>query len=198
MALQHKRQVIRVWDPLLRIFHWLTVIAVLLAYWSDGTDLRVHGLAGSLLGGLLLFRLFWGAVGPEHARFGSFFPRYSALKAHFLSLLKGSPHRHLGHTPLGSVMIFLLLCALMFMYATGSLLLALQLDAGPWAGWVDHMSFEQEIWVMDLHERLADALMALVIVHIAGVLVESWLQKVNLVSAMFTGCKTMRDMEDKP
>ena len=57
-----------VWDPLVRTFHWTLVTAYALA-WATGDDwMNLHEIAGYTVGGLLLFRLFWGLVGTRHWR----------------------------------------------------------------------------------------------------------------------------------
>ena len=44
----------------------------------------------------------------------------------------------------------------------------------------------------ELHEVSANGMMAVVAVHIAGVIVSSWLHHENLVLAMITGWKKIR------
>ena len=42
----------------------------------------------------------------------------------------------------------------------------------------------------EVHEAAANGMMALVVIHLAGVIVSSWLHGENLVKAMITGWKT--------
>ena len=44
----------------------------------------------------------------------------------------------------------------------------------------------------ELHEVGANGMMAVVAIHIAGVIVSSWLHRENLVRAMITGWKSKR------
>ena len=80
---------VEVWDLPLRLFHWSTVIAVLVAVitgeYGGGALADWHGRAGALVMGLLLFRLIWGFTGTTHARFANFFP----TPARLASYLKG-------------------------------------------------------------------------------------------------------------
>jgi cytochrome b561 len=41
----------------------------------------------------------------------------------------------------------------------------------------------------DVHEVLANTMLLLVIIHVCGVILSSWLHRENLVRAMVTGCK---------
>ncbi len=61
------------WDPLVRIFHWSLVASFTVAYLSgEGEVLGLHAWSGYIIGGLILFRLLWGVVGPRYARFTDF------------------------------------------------------------------------------------------------------------------------------
>jgi len=63
---------IRVWDPLVRIFHWGLVASFTVAYLSGEEESNVHIYAGYIVLGLIAFRVLWGFIGSHYARFGSF------------------------------------------------------------------------------------------------------------------------------
>ena len=58
-----------VWDPLLRLFHWLLVLSFIIAWYSQEAHYEIHIGSGYSILGLVCFRLLWGFVGPTHARF---------------------------------------------------------------------------------------------------------------------------------
>ena len=60
--------VVRVWDPLVRVFHWTLVTCFAVAYFTEDDLLALHVWAGYAVFGLIAVRLFWGFVGPRHAR----------------------------------------------------------------------------------------------------------------------------------
>ncbi len=165
---------VRVWDPLVRLFHWSLVAAFATAFLSEEGE-RLHEVAGYVVLGLLAFRLVWGLIGPAHARFKDFVPSPSRLWAYLRSLVRGRPERYLGHNPAGAVMILCLL---------GTVFIA----AG--SGWLMTTDrFWGTKWVEELHEVSAWLALALVGVHVAGVVVSSLLHRENLVRAMITGRK---------
>jgi cytochrome b len=164
---------IRVWDPLVRFFHWALVSAFTIAYITEEDFLTVHSWAGYLILMLLCIRLAWGFLGTRYARFSDFL--YSPKK--IIQFLKDTSRlnakRYLGHNPAGGAMVLLLMFSLLITTTSGVILLGAEEQAGP---------------------------LVLVFVHVAGVLVESLIHKENLVSAMITGLKpgkTSLQLEDK-
>jgi len=186
---------IEIWDPLLRSFHWLLVATFATAWWSEGYDIRIHLLSGTFLVGLILFRLIWGFIGEYHARFTSFHPSIRNIAQHMSELLHLHARRHPGHTPIGSLMIYLLLSALIILGISGMLLMALQMGLGPFAGWATTAEFATESLIRQIHHWCFDALQILVAIHLVGVFVESLLQRNNLTLAMITGRKNIKETE---
>jgi len=189
MSGDQQQNITKVWDPLLRIFHWLLVLTIAISWWTQGNNLRWHLLAGGMLGGLLMFRGVWGVAGDIHARFHSFFPSMITVRQHAKLLLHGRAMHTVGHPPLGALMVFALLLLLTWMWLSGLALVGLELGAGPLAGWADAASFTTENWLLTLHQGAATLLLWMVGIHLSGVLVESWLSGENLVAAMITGKK---------
>ena len=169
------KQKIRVWDVPTRVFHWSLATSFLgLFITGDSERWRdIHAWLGYTVLGLLAFRLIWGLIGSRYARFSEF--TRSPLEAirYLLSLVKGNPHRYVGHNPAGAVAIYLLL--------------ALGLASGV-SGWMVFEEIGGDAFE-ELHEILANTMLAVVIVHILGVLLSSVLHRENLVRAMVTGNK---------
>lgn len=186
MAMSNERSV-AVWDLPTRLFHWSLLALVLVAWFTgeeEGVAAQIHRYAGEAIAGLIVFRLIWGFVGGEHARFADFAAGPSAIIAHVRDLMSAQPKRHLGHNPLGGVAVFLLLTVVASLVVTG----LFSEDGGPLAGmWGMELS--------DLHEPLFRVLQVLVVLHVIGVMVESWKAKDALTPAMFTGRKQRRPEE---
>jgi len=189
--MNHTNQ-IYVWDPLLRIFHWLLLLGFAVAYLVEDERLNLHLLAGSVVLGLILFRLVWGVIGVAHARFADFSVAPAQLIGHLKDLIRLHPAQHRGHTPIGGMMIFVLLAGLLLLTLSGVLLYGLENSAVPFAGFAAALSAESMIFLEQMHGWIADALVLLALIHVAGVVVESMLQKQNLIRAMVTGYKTVK------
>jgi len=166
---------ILVWDWPVRIGHWLLAGAFALA-WLTGESEEwrlVHATAGGAVVGVLLFRSLWGVVGTRHARFASFLRGPAAVRDDLLSMLRRAPAHSAGHNAAGGWAIVALI--------------ALGLLAGA-SGWLAYQDSGGD-WLGELHEGLASAMLAVVGVHVGGVVVSSLAHRENLVRAMFTGHK---------
>lgn len=164
-----------VWDAPVRVFHWLMVLSFAGAYaTADSERWRlVHVTLGYTMAGLVVFRILWGVVGTPHARFANFVRGPAAVLRYIQRLVQGQPEHHLGHNPVGALAI------------VGLLALALGVAA---SGYADYADLGGD-WLGELHELLANTMLTLVGLHVAGALVSSWLHRENLVAAMIDGRK---------
>lgn len=167
---------ILVWDVPTRVFHWSLAASFAIAWLTAESErLRnLHLVAGYTLLVLLAFRLLWGLTGTRYARFAEFLRGPGAIVRYLRSLFSGRPEHHVGHNPAGALAI------------VGLLLLGLLTGA---SGWVTYNEIGGEWWE-ELHEGVATGMLAVVLVHLAGVVVSSVLHRENLVGAMLTGRKS--------
>jgi cytochrome b len=169
-------QKVLVWDAPVRVFHWLMVLCFVGAYTTSESETwrLVHVTLGYTMAGLVVFRLIWGLIGTRHARFASFVRGPRAVAQYLRSLLGHDPAHHTGHNPAGAVAIVGILALSALVAATG------------WAAYSD-VAGE---WVAELHEVVANGMLMLVGIHLAGVVISSWLHQENLARAMVTGRKS--------
>ncbi len=166
---------VKVWDPLVRIFHWGLVAAFLVA-WATGDEVkRVHIMAGYAVIGLVAFRILWGFIGARHARFVDFVRGTGSVRSYLRDTARLRAKRYLGHNPAGGAMIIALLVMLSTIGATGFMMTT---DA-----------FWGVAWVQGAHETAVNLTLGLVVFHILGVIVASYEHGENLVRAMITGRK---------
>jgi cytochrome b len=180
------QELVKVWDLPLRIFHWLLVAGFVIAYLTEDDLLTVHVWAGYVVFGLLVFRLIWGFIGNEYARFSSFLCSPVKSIAYVKDLIALNTKRFLGHNPAGAAMIVLLLVSLLLTSITGFAVYGADQGAGPLANIID--SSNEELWE-ESHEFFANFTLFLVIVHILGVVAESVIHHENLAKAMWHGFK---------
>ncbi len=177
---------VHVWDWPLRVFHWLLVISVVGAYLTgreggDWTDW--HARFGSMVLGLVVFRLIWGFIGNTHARFINFFPTLPRLIAY----VKGDWHG-VGHNPVGAMAVFALLATLSILVGTGLFANDDIAFEGPLFSWVDK-DFSDKLsgW----HLRSVNVLLILVGIHVAAITFYQHVKKNDLIKPMLTGKKKL-------
>lgn len=180
---------VKVWDPLVRLFHWSLVAAFAAAYLSGEDWLGVHTAAGYTVLGLVLFRVLWGVVGTRYARFSSFVRGPRVVIGYLRDLLRGRERRYLGHNPAGAAMIVALLTSLTFTLGSGLAVYGIDPGAGPLAGWLAGAGHAWKEALEEVHEFFANATLLLVGLHVAGVILAGWRHRENLVRAMVTGRK---------
>lgn len=205
---------VRVWDPLVRIVHWGLVAGFATAYLTEDAPQWLHAYAGYGVAALVALRLAWGVIGPRHARFSDFVTGPRRVIGDLRDLASGRAERHAGHSPAGGAMTVALLLALAATALSGMVTLAVEDGEGPLAGLVTAQSvpawaIEHETQEYDehgghgatedengageafeeIHEIAANATLALIGLHIAGVIFASFAHRENLVRAMITGAK---------
>ena len=166
---------VRVWDAFVRIFHWSLVGLFILAFVTGDEIEWLHLAAGYAIAVLILLRIIWGFVGPQHARFSDFVRTPREVTGYVRSAIRLRAPRYLGHNPAGGAMIIALLAMLIGISATGFMMTT---DA-----------FWGAQWVEDLHEWLVYVMLGLIALHVAGVVFSSIEHGENLVKAMITGHK---------
>lgn len=167
---------ILVWDLPLRVFHWALVASFAGAFVTAESERfrDVHIALGYTVGALLAFRLFWAFVGTRYARLSSFAFGPRALLTYVKSLLNRKPLHYIGHNPAGSWAIYALV------------LLGAAVGISGYAVSID----TQSGWLEELHEGLSNSLLALVVMHVIGVIASSFVHRENLALAMITGYKS--------
>lgn len=164
-----------IWDAPVRVFHWLMVLSFAGAYLTAETERwrLVHVTLGYTMAGLVAFRIVWGLVGTRNARFSSFVRGPGAVLRYLKAMFTSKPEHYTGHNPAGAVAIVAMLA------------LTLAIAGSGWAVFNDAGGE----WLEEVHEFVANTMLAVIGVHIAGVLLSSWRGHENLIGAMITGRK---------
>lgn len=195
-------QPVRVWDPLVRVVHWLLVAGFVIGYVTEGEPLAVHIWSGYTVATLVVVRVIWGFIGTSHARFSDFVYRPGKVFGYLGALPRGRSPRYIGHSPAGGAMTVALLCFLAAICLTGMMTLADTYNGGPLQAWLgspeaaaraaaaaagERVRYDSPY--EDPHELLVNFTFLLVIFHVAGVVLASFVHKENLTRAMITGIK---------
>ena len=173
-----------IWDLPVRLIHWLLVLCFFGAYFTAEVDeLKIiHFTLGYTLAALIVIRIAWGFIGTTHAKFRNFV-RHPMAAIHYLrSVIRREHTTDVGHNPAGALAIVALLSLGLLVSVTG---------------WSTLHEIYGE-WAAEIHEVLANIMLAVVVIHIVAVVGGSFLHKENLVKAMITGKKTAQHKDAIP
>ena len=171
----------RVVDAPTRMFHWLFAATFTGAYLSaDSEHWRLlHATLGYAFGGLLVFRVLYGLLGPRHASLGSLWRRIAGAPAWLRSLgsarAESGVNRRQGQQLATTAAIVAMLA------------LAAPLALSGWGAYADWGDLTGGDLLSELHEVLGEALLALVLAHLGLVAGLSVLRRRNLALPMLTG-----------
>ncbi|HRO15700.1 MAG TPA: cytochrome b/b6 domain-containing protein [Paracoccus sp. (in: a-proteobacteria)] len=184
---------IRVWDPFLRVFHWLLAFLVT-ASWLLGqfgpSKMTLHFWSGYAIIGLLVFRLLWGLVGPRPARFIHFIKGPRAVWTYSRRFFVREPSFWNGHNPMGALSVIAILGLLVVQVATGLVSDPDDfINVGPLA---DQVSRATRKAAVGWHHLGATLILILVLIHVGVVLWYRFWKREDLVRPMITGWKLVR------
>jgi cytochrome b len=168
---------VAVWDIAVRLFHWSLVAGFVANDFFVRPGKPTHRMLGYVIAGLIGFRLVWGVIGTRHARFRDFPPSFTGAVEQLRDMANGRRRVHLGHSPLGALMIYNLLLTVLGIVASGYAMTT--------------VTFFGVDWVSQTHSLLVIWAEFSIVLHIAAVLFESRRLDVNLLRAMITGTKTV-------
>lgn len=172
-------ETLRLWDPLVRFCHWSLVAAFVGDYFLNEEGDGWHRWLGYYAVVVVLVRVVWGFIGSPTARWSDFWPTPARLAWHTRTLLGGKDYHRMGHSPIGALVMVLMLLLMVGLGITGFLMEE-----------VDY--FWGEDLPRNIHELMANALLTLVCVHIAAAVVESLRLRENLPLSMITGNRRKR------
>ncbi len=180
-----------VWDAFVRCFHWSLVGLFALSAITGklgGEWIKWHMYSGYAILVLVLFRIIWGFVGGEFARFRAFVVGPAAAIRYGMGLLQRSAQPVISHNPIGGWMVLVLLALLGAQAALGLICDDEIATTGPLARYV---STELSLKAMSWHRLLGDVLLGLVAMHILAVVFHVVVKKEALVRAMVNGNKVL-------
>ena len=204
---------IKVWDPLLRLFHWSLVASIAIAWLTGEDGEALHEWAGYAALGLIAFRLVWGVIGPRYARFTQFIRGPKEVITYTKDMLNKREKRYIGHNPLGAAMVVALLATTAATGVTGWLMvepermaMLPEMPAFVTPAFADSDEDEEHEYgeygeggeeaMEEIHEFFANLLLLLIFLHVAGVIYASRRHKENLARAMVTGQKLAAAPDD--
>jgi hypothetical protein len=178
--------VTRLWDLPVRLVHWSFVALLPVLWWTAESGLLdLHQQIGLVMLALVAFRLLWGLIGSDTARFTRFVKGPQAIRAYLAGLRAGTNPPTVGHNPLGGWNVIALLALLAAQVALG--LFAQDTD-GLFSGPLNHLvSWDTAKALSEAHELGFNLILALVALHLAAIVYYRVIKRENLITPMITG-----------
>jgi cytochrome b len=180
---------IKVWDLPVRLFHWLLVALIALAWGTETSNhMEWHVWCGYAILTLLLFRIVWGLIGSDTARFSRFLKSPVAALRHLSHIYRREEDRTVGHNPAGGWMVLVMLALVGVQAGTGLFANDDLLTEGPLMHFV---SKSQSDWLSHVHSLNFKLVEAVIVLHLLAVLAYAVLKRQNLLWPMITGTKRL-------
>ena len=185
-------QKVLVWDIPTRVFHWLLVSSLLAQYataeWLENA-IQWHFYIGYFTLFLVIFRILWGFVGTQYARFSSFVTGPRKVIRYLKTLFDKDSMPSIGHNPLGGWFVVIMLVLVAVQAISGLFMTDDIFLDGPYRPLAD----EKTLALMNsLHHLAFDILLYVIALHIAAVFFYSIYKKQKLVPAMLHGKKVSK------
>ncbi|SCA55148.1 Cytochrome B561, bacterial [Candidatus Terasakiella magnetica] len=183
------KSTIATWDLPTRLFHWALVGLFINAYLTfefGDVNMTYHMWNGYAILTLCLYRLFWGIIGSNTARFSNFIKGPKAVLSYLTSLIRPPSEKHLGHNPVGGLMVIALLMLLLGQGTMGLFTSDEIIVEGPL------VFIASDDWVSlagTLHRVGFWVILGFVGLHVSAAFFYLLFKKENLIRAMITGRK---------
>jgi cytochrome b len=187
---------IKIWDLPVRLFHWAIVVLIFFAWGTQEFDhMEWHIRIGYTILTLLLFRIVWGFIGSDTARFTRFLRSPVAALRHLANLHRREPDREVGHNAAGGWMVLVILALIGIQAGTG---LFSNDDANTEGPLMHLISKDQSNWLSHIHALNFKAIEAVIVLHVLAIATYAILKRHNLAWPMITGTKQMPDDVSPP
>ena len=178
-----------IWSLPTRIFHNLLIFLVLLVFITSDFDslLKYHAIVGFTIGSLIIFRIAWGFLDVRYSKFKDFNFNLNDLKSYMFNIF-GDKKQYLGHNPASSWAIVAMFLFALLSILSGIVVYGIQEGMGILSFLNISMLKDIDLFE-DIHELAANSFMAIIFIHIAGVVIDRFLHNSKAVESMITGYK---------
>lgn len=178
-----------IWDLPTRLFHWVLVGLVAFSYFSAQYGrYELHMLSGYAILALLIFRIIWGFIGSDTARFTRFLKSPLAALRHLSHFFRREPDTQVGHNEAGGWMVIGLLLLLAAQIATGLGASEEGIAEGPL---VKHIGQAMSDVLSRFHGLIINILLVAIAGHVLAVIGYAVFKGHDLVRPMITGRKKL-------
>ncbi len=178
-----------IWPLINRLSHILLIVFLLVSYLTGSYKrlLDYHVAFGYALGLVFLFRVLWGFIGPKYSRFKDFNFSIKDLIEYMLSVSKKTKE-HTGHNPASSFAIIAMIILTFLSIVSGIIELGIQKNHGLLS--FLHVEYFRDMELISkIHWLFANLLIAVIVTHVAGSLIDKFIKKGDAIDSMISGYK---------
>lgn len=180
----------RVWDVPTRLFHWLIALLVVVSFVSVKAGwMPLHLLSGYTVFALLLFRVTWGFVGSETARFRNFLTAPAQGLSHLRRFAERTPDTQIGHNPAGGWMVLVMLVLLGMQVLSG--LFNAEPHGTAAGAFAKFVGKDGSAVAAVVHAVNFSLLLLVIVLHIVAIAAYRLVKQHDLVRPMITGIKRL-------
>jgi cytochrome b len=180
---------VRIWDLPTRVFHWGIVVLIGASWLTQHEEwMTLHFLAGYTMLAALAFRVIWGLIGSDTARFARFLRSPIAVIRHLRRILERAPDTEAGHNATGGWMVMVLLVLLAVQVGTGLCANDEVSVQGPLA---DAVGSDTSDWLSHIHAVNFRLIELVVVLHVLAIATYRLVKGHRLLRAMITGDKRL-------
>jgi cytochrome b len=193
-----KTHQVKIWDLPTRLFHWVLVAGIAFMWFSaeiSDTLMDRHAQVGEFLLALILFRIIWGIIGSETARFGTFIKSPAAAVRYAKTLFSRQPSWHAGHNPAGGWMVVAMVGLVLLQALSGLFTSDDIMTEGPLYALV---SEDVSDLMIRIHHLSFNILTGLIVLHVVVIVYYKLFKKTNLIPAMVKGDASWPESEPVP
>lgn len=186
----------KIWSIYTRLFHLLLIVLVTTAYITIEAENNIvsHVLLGYVIAILVLFRIFWGFIGVKCSRHTDLLRKLPGIIIYYKELFSKNKEEYKGHNPASSLYILMIMITLVLITISGSLLYGIQESSGIFAGLNSKYS-DWMLFIQSFHKVSTTLLLALIIAHVTGVVLNLILNGNEVIMSMITGRKNGTDFD---
>jgi len=188
-----------VWPIGTRIIHWMMALSFTAAFITSFYEhlLHDHVAFGFIFLTIIIYRIIWGLIGPEYAKFKTFKLKPSQLKYYFVEKIQNRWRKiPAGHNPASSWFTVWALGVGTIIVISGLLLYGIQEGKGLFRDL--NSQYSDYMFILDMIHKYASYLFAAwVVIHITGVMIEQFWHKTGMVFAMISGYKRTEGKDTK-
>ncbi|NRD73103.1 cytochrome b/b6 domain-containing protein [Shewanella sp. VB17] len=177
---------IKVWDLPTRFFHWGMILLLGSLWWTaDIGEMDWHQILAYSLMILIIFRLIWGVIGSDTARFSHFIKHPKTVLGYMKLTKEQGVSSSVGHNPLGGYMVIALITFISAQLISGLFASDEIFTEGPLYSLVSNEVGSLMTW---LHKKVFYVMLGLAGIHVLAVIYHG-IKGDKLIIPMITGYK---------